>query len=55
MSQLFAQQSPVTQPAAVSTLTSLQRILLLLLLLGSFALRLHALTLQNIWWDEAQY
>ncbi len=31
-----------------------QRLLLLLLLLSIFALRLHALTLQNIWWDEAR-
>jgi 4-amino-4-deoxy-L-arabinose transferase-like glycosyltransferase len=31
-----------------------QRPLLLLILLGCFALRLQALTLQNIWWDEAR-
>ena len=31
-----------------------QRLLLLLILLGCFALRLQALTLQNIWWDEAR-
>ncbi len=30
------------------------RPLLLLFLLGAFALRLQALTLQNIWWDEAR-
>lgn len=31
-----------------------QRWLLLLLLLAAFALRLHELTRQNIWWDEAR-
>jgi len=56
MSPFFAQRSaaPATQPATVKALISDQRIFLLLLVLGSFALRLHALPLQNIWWDEAR-
>jgi hypothetical protein len=35
-------------------LSSLQRWLLLFIILGSFALRLHELTRQDIWWDEAR-
>ena len=50
------------KPAALATATvpaahriaAWQRPLLLLILLGCFALRLQALTLQNIWWDEAR-
>ena len=43
-------------PAAVAAkpVFRWQRPLLLLVLLGAFALRLQALTLQNIWWDEAR-
>ncbi len=40
--------------SSLSPSQSGQRLQLLLLVLGIFALRLHALTLQNIWWDEAR-
>ena len=46
--------TPATRPATTSRLATWSRLLLLALLLGAFALRLQALTLQNIWWDEAR-
>ncbi|MCE7983429.1 MAG: hypothetical protein DYG89_19835 [Caldilinea sp. CFX5] len=45
--------STATVPA-VALRNGWQRLLLLLILLGCFALRLQALPLQNIWWDEAR-
>lgn len=41
-------------PPTTTRSATWQRLLLLALLLAAFALRLQALTLQNIWWDEAR-
>ncbi|MBX3010894.1 MAG: glycosyltransferase family 39 protein [Caldilineaceae bacterium] len=49
-----SQASIVTPPHASGQRAALARLLLISLLLASFALRLHDLTRQNIWWDEAR-
>ena len=41
-------------PPKLATGTAALRTTLLLILLATFALRLHELTRQNIWWDEAR-